>query len=208
MPLDLGDNLILRFGRPDIPNYITQIELKEGVGYLNLVSSLLHGIWTHATQRQSDGKIEDLKLVLGREHPVYSLLPENPGKIGYDNWYVRIPDLVAFLLHIRLALEANLVGTVAEGYSGTLTVSSYRNAIKLTFEQGRIADISWIHEKYVWGGNYANFPNLTFWQLVCGRRSFKELTEAFPDECCGTIKAAVLLDCLFPRFTGIVWTIM
>jgi len=196
--------------RPDIPNYITQIELKEGVGYLNLASSLLHGIWTHAAQRQSDGKIEDLKLVLGREHPAYSLLPENPisKPYVYDNWYVRIPDLVAFLLHIRVALESNLVGTVAEGYSGTLTVSSYQNAIELTFEQGQITDTSWMHEKYVWGENYANFPDLTFWQLVCGRRRFRELAEAFPDECCGMTEAGVLLDCLFPKFTGIVWALM
>jgi len=111
--------------------------------------------------------------------------------------------------HIRPALEANLVGTIAEGYSGELTLSLYWNAIKLEFESGQIADISWINKVYVWGESaYANFPDLTLWQLVCGRRSFKELVEAFPDECCGTTEAGVLLDCLFPKSTGIMWALM
>lgn len=193
--------------RANTPNYITHIELKPGIGYLNLIRSLLHGVWIHVTQRQSSEKIEVLKLALGRDHPIYPLLPKNSvAKYSYDNWYIRIPDLVAFLRQIRPALEANLIGTVAEGYSGELTLSFYRNAIKLMFERGQITDISWIHKVYVWGD--ANFPDLTFWQLVCGRRRFKELAEIYPDECCETTEAAVLLDYLFPKFTGIVWTML
>ncbi len=195
--------------RPDVPNIITQIELKPGVGYLNLTPTLLHSVWMHSAQLHPDGGMETLDLRLGHGHPIYPLLPKNPTSHGYHNWYVHIPDVVAFLRHIRSALEANLVGTIAEGYSGELTLSFYWNAIELKFERGKITDISWLNRVYVWGeSTYANFPDLTFWQLVCGRRSFRELAEAFPDQCCGTTEAGVLLDCLFPKFAGVMWAVM
>lgn len=50
----------------------------------------------------------------------------------------------------------------------------------------------------------ARFPDLTFLQLLCGRCRFNELKTNFVD-CDGRDEADVLLDCLFPPFTGNVW---
>ena len=189
--------------------YIVQMELKSGVGYLNLMPSVLHGLWKLAQAvpvygNHKNQELKTLNLELGRTHPAYHALLGN--KIhAHDPYglYIRIPDLVVFLRHIQPALEKNLVGTVAEGYNGELKLNYYRSGIQLKFNGGKITDISNWSPNSVEDGD-AQFPDLTFLQLLCGRRRFNELKTNFGD-CDGNDEAGVLLDCLFPPFTGNVW---
>ena len=188
---------------------IVQIELKSGVGYLNLMPSVLRGLWKIAQTTPKWGnhqnqELENLMLELERAHPAYrALLGNKIYEYGPYGLYVRIPDLVAFLRHIQPALEKNLVGTVAEGYNGELKLSYYRSGIQLKFNGGKITDISNWSPDSVEDGD-ARFPDLTFLQLLCGRRRFNELKTDFVD-CGGRDEAGTLLDCLFPPFTGNVW---
>ena len=187
--------------------YVVQMELKSGVGYLNLMPSVLHGLWKIAQTTPAWGNNQELKtlmLELGRAHPAYHALLGN--KIHMHEpygLYIRVPDLVAFLQHIQPALEKNLVGTVAEGYNGELKMNYYRSGIRLKFNGAKITDISNWSPDSVEDGD-ARFPDLTFLQLLCGRRRFSELKTNFVD-CAGSDEAGVLLDCLFPPFTGNVW---
>ena len=189
--------------------YIFQIELKSGVGYLNLMPGVLQGLWKIAQAMPTYGNHKDqelkaINLELGRTHPAYHALLGN--KIRVDEpygLYIRVPNLVAFLRHIQPALEKNLVGTVAEGYNGELKLNYYRSGIQLKFDGGKITDISDWSPDSVEDGD-AQFPDLTFLQLLCGRRRFNELKTNFVD-CGGRDEAGVLLDCLFPSFTGNVW---
>lgn len=189
--------------------YIVQIELKSGVGYLNLMSNVLQGLWKIAQAMPGYGnhnnkELKAINLELGRTHPAYHALLGN--KIRVDEpygLYIRVPDIVAFLRHIRPALEKNLVGTVAEGYNGELKLNYYRSGIQLKFNGGKITDISTWSPDSVEDGD-ARFPDLTFLQLLCGRRRFNELKTNFVD-CGGRDEAGVLLDCLFPPFTGNIW---
>ena len=189
--------------------YIVQMELKSGVGYLNLMPSVLHGLWKLAQAMPAYGnhKNQELKAInleLGRAHPAYHALLGN--KIRVDEpygLYIRVPDLVGFLRHIQPALEKNLVGTVAEGYDGALKLNFYRSGLQLKFNRGRITDISNWSPNSVEDGD-ARFPDLTFLQLLCGRCRFNELKTNFVD-CDGRGEAGVLLDCLFPPFTGNIW---
>ena len=189
--------------------YIVQIELKSGVGYLNLMPGVLQGLWKIAQAMPAYGnhknqQLKAINLELGRAHPAYHALLGN--KIRVDEpygLYIRVPDLVAFLRHIQPALEKNLVETVAEGYNGALKLNYYRGGIQLKFNGGKIADISTWSPDSVEDGD-AQFPDLTFLQLLCGRCRFNELKTNFVD-CDGRDEAGVLLDCLFPPFTGNVW---
>ena len=70
--------------------------------------------------------------MLGREHPVYKVFPKSVvRKAPPYAWYIRVPDLIAFLRHIQPALEKHLIGTVAEGYSGELKLNFYRSGVHL-----------------------------------------------------------------------------
>ena len=189
--------------------FIVQMELKSGVGYLNLMPSVLHGLWKIAQTTPKWGnhqnqELESLMLELGRAHPAYHALLGNKIHV-HDPYglYIRIPDLVAFLQHIQPALEKNLEGTVAEGYNGELKLNCYRSGTQLKFNGGKITDISNWSPDSVEDGD-AQFPDLTFLQLLCGRRRFNELKSNFAD-CGGRDEAGVLLDCLFPPVTGNVW---
>ncbi len=190
-------------------SYIDQIELKPGVGYLGLMSSLLRGLWANAqnmcdTKDKNNREVKAILLLLGRDHPAYKVLPKHlvQTEAPYA-WYIRVPDLVAFLRHIRPALEKNLVGTVAERYSGNLKLNFYQSGIKFEFEHGQITESSdWSPESFEDGD--AQFPDLTFLQLLCGRRRLDELDASFAD-CWASDEATVLLDCLFPPFTGEIW---
>ena len=189
--------------------YIVQIELKSGVGYLNLMPGMLRGLWKIAQAMPAYGnhknkELKAINLELGRTHPAYHALLGNKVRVDEPyGLYIRVPDLVAFLRHIRPALEKNLVGTVAEGYNGELKLNYYRSGIQLKFNGGKITDISTWSPDSVEDGD-ARFPDLTFLQLLCGRRRFNELKTNFVD-CGGRDEAGVLLDCLFPSFTGNVW---
>ncbi len=189
--------------------YIVQMELKSGVGYLNLMPSVLRGLWKIAQTTAKWGnhqnhELETLMLELGRTHPAYHALLGNKVYVREPyGLYIRIPDLVAFLRQIQPALEKNLVGTSAEGYNGELKLNYYRSGVQLKFNDGKITDISNWSPDSVEDGD-ARFPDLTFLQLLCGRRRFNELKANFAD-CGGQDEAGVLLDCLFPPFTGNVW---
>ena len=189
---------------------VMQMELKPGVGCLHHIRSLLRALWekAEATPMSAESDTEKaagVQFMLGREHFVYQALPKNVVRAEPPYaWYIRVPDLIAFLRHIRPALEKHLIGTVAEGYTGELKLNFYRNGIHLKFEQGQITEITDWNPKDVEEGDAA-FPDLTFLQLLCGRCRTAELTSNFVDCWTNGTTPAVLLDCLFPTFAGEVW---
>ena len=142
--------------------------------------------------------------ILGRDDPVYAGLPDSvrSSSWGYA-WYIRIPDLAAFLRHVGPALEKHLLGTPAEGYSGTLTLDFFRGGLRLTFEKGRITEVATLTHSEVEPSD-ACFPDLTFLELLGGRRTYAQIKESDPD-CRASDRAQVLLAALFPPFTGNLW---
>lgn len=190
---------------------ITQLELKPGVGYLYLMRSLLRALWEKAEKTPTVEEIRDrnvtgLQFMLGRKHPAYGALPKDCVRKGERYaWFIRVPDLIAFLQHIQPALEKHLIGTVAEEYTGELKINFYRSGVHLKFQRGRITHISNWKPDSVEDGDAA-FPDLTFLQVLCGRGRTDELAASFVD-CWASDTAAVLLDCLFPAFTGEIWRV-
>ncbi|MCP4165581.1 MAG: GNAT family N-acetyltransferase [Chloroflexi bacterium] len=193
---------------------ITQVELKPGLGLLQFLPTLLHGLWQvgEATPNPADEnaqmkthQMKALHLRMGPDHPLYNAWKTGFHAIKPYAWYVRVPDLVAFLSHVRPALERHLVDSVAAGYSGELKWHNYRNGIHMTFEKGRITAIeAWSPEEWFKGD--ARFPDLTFLHLLCGRRRCAELSQEHADARANN-KAEVLLDTLFPAFGGAPWVI-
>ncbi|MDE0301095.1 MAG: GNAT family N-acetyltransferase [Candidatus Poribacteria bacterium] len=191
--------------------WVTQLELKPGIGYLYLMQSLLRSLWAKAKKSSvaDNGKSKNAKgiaFTLGRDHQAYTAMP-NYVLRNEDSyaWHIRIPDTIAFLRHIHPALEKHLVGTVAEAYTGELRLNFYQGGLRMKFEAGHLSEISrWCPGSFEDGD--VQLPGMTFWQVLCGRFRTNELTSQFAD-CSATSDAAVLLDCLFPPFTGDVWAL-
>lgn len=136
---------------------------------------------------------------LGRSHPVYDLLGEEVAPRGEPPyaWYIRIPDVPAFLQRITPALEQRLATSPFSTYAGELKIDFYRGGLRMAFANGKItASEAWRPPTY---GDHANAgcPPLVFLQLLLGYRSLAELKRSYPDIWSNN-ESTLLLNTLFP----------
>ena len=180
------------------------ISTHEGVPLFKAVPSILRNLKqiaeTTPPWRDEGKSATSLTLMLGDAHQVYGVLSEEwvtRAEKPYA-WYVRVPDVPAFIRHIAPVLEQRLAHSLAAGYSGECKLDFYRSGLKLVFEQGKLTTAEpW--RRPAWGDRgQAGFPPLVFLQLLFGRRSLDELRHAFPDVWAEE-EQAVLLNALFPK---------
>jgi hypothetical protein len=118
-------------------------------------------------------------------------------------WYVRVPDVVAFLKHIAPVLEKRLANSEAAGYTGDLKIDFYRGGLRMVFEKGRLVTVeNWAVPPFG-PKSWARFPQLVFLQALFGHRSIDELCYAFPDVRVHQ-EAGYLLKTLFPAKASLV----
>lgn len=143
--------------------------------------------YTGATFMLSDG------------HPVHEALGNQLERANKSYaWYIRVPDLAAFIKHIAPELEKRLAESVIAGYSGTLKLNFYRKQLGITFEQGKIKDVAPFQPEKMFDSD-AFFPELTFLHLLFGHRNLDELGYIYPDCYAGSERAKILLAALFPK---------
>ncbi|NUQ38330.1 MAG: GNAT family N-acetyltransferase [Caldilineales bacterium] len=186
---------------------LRQIELLPGHSWLDLLPSLVHDLWQIAqTLAAPSAAPTTLALRLGTRHPLCDVWPAGcTDPILPYAWYVRVPDLPAFLNQVRGGLQKHLDASLAAGFHGELKVHTYRSGWRIPFDHGQIGEITpWTPEDW-WDGD-ARFPELTFLQLLCGRRRTRSLTIEHIDANANN-QAQVLLDALFPAFNGTLWII-
>lgn len=141
----------------------------------------------------------------GRSHPIYDLLGEDIAA-RYDTpyaWYIRIPDVPAFLQRITPVLEQRLAASPFSTYTGELKLDFYRGGLRLAFEDGKITTIeTWRPPTY---GDHANAgcPPLVFLQLLLSYRSLADLKVSYPDVWSNK-ESTLLLNTLFPTQPSIV----
>jgi hypothetical protein len=169
---------------------VQELWFAPGAGLHELMPALLRSLRDHAVRtpaiRPDIGPCTEIAFMLGRSHPVYDVLGDAraPRVEPPYAWYVRIPDLAAFLRLIAPVLEKRLAQSVLTGYSGTLVIDLYREAFELRFEGGRLAGVvPWTRPRYDEDDEYAGLgsPPLVFLQLLLGYRSLDELRAIFPD---------------------------
>jgi GNAT superfamily N-acetyltransferase len=179
-------------------------ELKEGVSWLAVTPSVVrHLVSAGEAYAEKDEKLDmtGYAFVLGTEHPVYEVFAHGlPRKWTPYAWYLRVPDLPAFLHLIKPVLEERLTKSPLVGHTGELTISFFQDGLKLAFEKGLITEIEpWQPTPKKWG--MVLFPDLTFLQVLFGYRSFKEVEAAYPD--CYITKEQLgtrpLVNALFPK---------
>jgi GNAT superfamily N-acetyltransferase len=152
-------------------------------------------------------EFEELSFWLGLEHPAYQfVMGALPRESRPYSWYMRIPDVAAFLELVGPALERRVADSALAGHTGELKLSFYRTGVRLAFDGGRVATVEpWKPSLDDQGS--ARFPDLTFLHLLFGHRTLAELEYAFTD--CGFADDTTrsLLGVLFPRQSSDIWPI-
>jgi hypothetical protein len=193
-------------GRVGIMGY----ELKPGVSWSAVTPSVMRYLWALGERwatSHPDKELEVLNLWLGVDHPAFQAMHKRlPHTMKPYAWYLRVPDLPAFLRHVAGVLEQRLAASALVGHSGELRISFYRDGVRLAFEEGRLSCVEpWQSTREESGD--AAFPDLTFLQLLFGYRSLEELEYAFADCWTSGEEGRALLAALFPKCPSDVWPV-
>ncbi len=116
-------------------------------------------------------------------------------------WLVRIHDISRFLRKIGPVLEKRIAESACAGVSRYVVINLYRQAYKLKFSGGRLADVmslGFVDSSMGADGGALCIPPDAFVRLVTGFRSLDRLSDAWPDI---LVKPGekYLLDVLFPE---------
>jgi hypothetical protein len=187
---------------------VAACELRPGLSWLAVKDGLLRYLRAtgEAHEEQGEGqRFEQLAFLLEHDHPLYEAIPDTLTESQRPNeWYVRVPDVPAFLRLVAPVLERRLAGSVAGGYSGDVRLNFYRDGALLSFEDGQLERTEpWAHPDR--HAASASFPELTFLQALFGHRSLDELAAIFPDCSARTEEGRVLVNALFPKRPSLVW---
>jgi hypothetical protein len=180
---------------------VTMLELARGVSWLAVAPDILRDIGARGRQLvEATGKeFAGLRFQLPSGHPYEAVLHDRAPIVRCPYaWYLRVPDLVAFLLHVRPALEAQLDASPVVGHCGELKVSFYRSGLRLTFAAGRLKTIEAWHPTPSDEG-HAAFPGTTFLQLLFGHRTLDALRAEYADCWADGDPPRALLNALFPK---------
>lgn len=189
---------------------IWDMDITPGINAQRLMPSLLRAIKTLAEQaivtRADIAPLQGITFNLGGSHPLYDILGKQftaTSEKPYA-WYIRVPDLPAFLRLLAPVLERRLASSLIAGYSGEVRLSFYRDGLRLVFQEGKLTQTeAWRAPAYD-ANISASFPPLVFLQLLFGHRSIEELGHIFPDVSVSS-EADVVLRTLFPTRPSFVY---
>lgn len=175
--------------------------LAEGASWLAVAPSVVRYLWkkgAEIAERESTTRTS-FSFNLGEQHPIYEVLDDKLPTVRKPYaYYVRVPDVPAFLTQVKPALEKRLAESAAVGYSGELRVGFYKDGFRMVFENGKITSIESIKHNTDRDVDVA-FPEYTFLHVLFGHRSFDELRHAFVDCYVHNPTARVLISALFPK---------
>ncbi len=169
--------------------WVEELELRHGVPWTPVVPTLLRYLQDTGrkySQRDEARSFGEFSLWLGATHPASHALQDRlPQQVRSSAWYIRVPDIPDFLRQVATVFENRLSGSFAANYTRELKISFATGGVRLSFEDGRLA------ESEPWGptkengwedsGRDALFPDLTFLHLLFGHRSVDDLEYAFAD---------------------------
>ncbi len=191
---------------------VYDLELAAQVNWQTALPALLRALRQHgATIPAIRPEIEPFSEIwfgLWRAHPVYELLSDRlaPRSEPCYAWYLRVPDVPAFVRHIAPVLEERLAKSVLVGYSGELKLDFFRSGLRLHFAQGKLITVEPWRCPVDSDEADGDFPPLIFLQLLFGYRSLAELRAIFPDVW-AKAEATLLINILFPKQPSTVYSL-
>jgi hypothetical protein len=102
-------------------------------------------------------------------------------------WYIRVPDVPAFLRHIAPALEARLSRSTLAGHTGEVKINEYQSGLTMRWDKGKLVNAeTWQPANGDEG--HAGFPRLC--SCNCSLPPRSGLRTFYPD--CWARRATVL----------------
>ncbi len=184
-------------------------EINDRVAWTDVTPSVIRFLWQKGLEKaQEQDKTQKIfGFWLGEAHPAYiaaaDQLPRESKPYAY---FMRVPDLAAFLNNVRPVLEARLAQSAFVNYSGELKIGFYKDGLLIKFERGKITEIRNLGFDELEKPD-AEFPPLTILHLVFGHRTVRELQEVYIDCRAYREQTANLIDALFPKKPSEVWPI-
>lgn len=187
-------------------NFVSYYEILPKFAWDEVTPAVLRALYRQTeTMQNVDGKpFTHFGWFLAANHPFFVWESDYSTAMWPPYaWYVRVPDLPAFLVHIAPLLEKRLAASDFQNHSGALRFNFYSSGVEIIFENGKIANVqAWRATAGDFGqsgfGN-AVFPELTFLKILFGYRSRAELQAMFSDCIMDTDKTSMLIDVLFPK---------
>jgi hypothetical protein len=118
---------------------VFQLDLYPPVNWQTAMPSVLRAVRAQAEQtptvKPAGEPFDAIALHLGRAHPAYEVMGETlaPQEEPLYAWYLRVPDVPAFIRHISAVLEERLHKSILTGYTGELKFAFYRGGLLLLF---------------------------------------------------------------------------
>jgi hypothetical protein len=136
---------------------------------------------------------------LAHDHPALAWVRAHLGlPQPRPDWYMRLPDLPAFIRRIQPVLEQRLAQSTLKGFSGEIKMTFFIGGLRMVFADGVLAEVDdWEAAGENEAFDMLCFPPLVFLKLLFGYRSLDELRYAYPD-CWADDRDAELLRILFP----------
>jgi len=188
---------------------LTVYELALGFSWSVVTPSVARFLWRKGEQlgKEQDQPQEAFSFWLGETHPAYeviaSRLPREQKPYAY---YVRVPDLPAFIKKITPVMEKRLCRSAFANYTGEVKLNFYRDGLRMEFKDGRLEEVKALAFEELKDCT-AQFPPLVFLHLLFGHRNMDELNKMYAD--CGMRREENkrLLDALFPKKPSNIWAI-
>ena len=188
---------------------LTLYELSPGFSWSDVSPSVIRFLWQKGEELAKE-QAQEQKMFgfwLGASHPAYTTMASKlPRERKPYSYYIRVPDLPAFIQTITPVLEARLNDSAFAYYTGDITLDFYKNGLRLSFSSGRLTKVEDLDAVALDTGT-ASFPPLVFLHLLFGHRSMDELDEAFTDCYAKDEESRNLLDVLFPKKLSEIWPI-
>lgn len=190
---------------------VWDLQIESGANIAAMMPSILRAVEAYGktlpTSKPDTEPLSGINFSLGRQHPVYDWLGDElaPSQSPPYAWYIRVPDLPAFIRYLTPVLEQRLTSSALAGYSGEIKLDFYRRGgLHMVFAKGKLESVEhWRVPPY---DNSANggFPPLVFLQVVFGHRTLDLLRHAYPDVWVDR-EREFLLNTLFPVRPSSVW---
>jgi GNAT superfamily N-acetyltransferase len=181
------------------------LNITANVSWQAVMPSLLRALAAYGMQipavKPDVPPFNEISFWFGSAHPVYEVLGEAlaPYYEPPYAWYLRVPDVLAFIRHIAPVLEERLASSAAAFYTGEFTLDFFRGGMHMVFDKGHITHVEPWRAPVYQNTADASCAALVFLQLLFGYRSLDELRYAYPDVRVENSKAEVLLNALFPK---------